>query len=91
MPWYAYILRCNGGRFYYGSTGHLSRRLAEHHAGLSPWTALRRPVELVYFETFETAAQARRREQSFNNGRTRRKKLERLITDFPADKLAPFA
>ena len=91
MAWYTYILQCADGRFYYGSTGDLSRRLAEHHEGLSRWTSPRRPVKLVYFEAFETAAQARRREQSFKNGRTRRKKLERLIADFAQDKLAPFA
>ncbi len=90
MPTYVYILRCNDGRYYYGSTGDLSRRLAQHRDGECRTTAPRRPVELVYFERCEHAAQARRREQSFKNGRTRRKKLERMIADFPPDKLAPF-
>jgi predicted GIY-YIG superfamily endonuclease len=48
-------------------------------------------VELVYFEECQTLAQARQREHSFKNGRTRRKKVERLIADFPPEKLAPFA
>ena len=91
MPTYVYILRCRDGNYYYGSTGDLSRRLAEHHEGLSRWTASRRPVQLVYYEECETTAQARQRERSFKNGRTRRKKLERLIATFPPDKLAPFA
>jgi len=88
---YVYILRCADRRYYYGSTGDLRRRLAEHRDGLSRWTASRRPLELVYFEECETPAQARQREQSFKNGHTRRKKLDQLITDFPRDKLAPFA
>ena len=91
MPHYAYILRCADGRFYYGSTGDLSHRLAEHHQGLSRWTAPRRPVKLVYFEQCETLAQARQREQAFKNGRTRRKTLDRRIAEFPPEKLAPFA
>ncbi len=69
----------------------MSRRLAEHRRGEVPWTASRRPLTLVYFETCETAAQARQRERSFKNGRTRRKVLDWMIADFPAEKLAPFA
>jgi putative endonuclease len=91
VPAYVYILRCRDGRYYYGSTGDLSRRLAEHREGLSRWTASRRPVELVYYEARETLAQARQRELSFKNGRTRRKTLERMIADFPQERLLPFA
>jgi putative endonuclease len=91
MAWYVYILRCADARLYYGSTGDLSQRLAEHRQGLSRWTASRRPVKLVYFEECETLAQARRRERSFKDGRTRRKKIERMIADFPPARLAPFA
>jgi len=90
MSSYAYILQCADSRYYYGSTGDLSRRLAEHHEGLSRWTAPRRPVRLVYYETCETLARARQREQSWKNGRTRRKKIEQMISQFPSDKLAPF-
>ena len=91
VPAYAYILRCADGKYYYGSTGDLSRRLVEHHQGMCLYTACRRPVALVYFEECETTAQARRRERSFKNGRTRRKTLERMIADFPPERLAPFA
>ncbi len=91
MAWRVYILRCADGRYYYGCTSDLSRRLAEHREGEVPWTASRRPVELVYFETCETSAQARQRERAFKNGRTRRKTLDRMIADFPPEKLAPFA
>jgi len=57
---------------------------------MTPWTASRQPIELVYYETCETLAQARRREQSLKNGRTRRKALDRLIAEFPREQLAPF-
>lgn len=90
MSYFVYILRCVDGRYYYGSTCDLARRLAEHQQGLMGWTASRRPVQLVYFEECETSVQARRKERSLKNGRTRRKKLDRMIGAFPPSKLAPF-
>ena len=91
MGWYVYILGCADGHRYYGCTDDLSQRLVEHQAGLSNYTAPRRPVALLYFEEHETLAQARQRERSFKNGRSRRKKIDFLIKTFPPEKLAPFA
>jgi predicted GIY-YIG superfamily endonuclease len=47
-----YILRCADGSYYVGTTtAGLERRLAEHHAGdFDGYTALRRPVELVFHQ-----------------------------------------
>jgi predicted GIY-YIG superfamily endonuclease len=87
----AYILRCADGKLYYGSTGDLRRRVEEHRAGLTRWTSLRLPVELVWFQEFETTTQARRKEQSLKSGRTRRKVFDRMIAQFPPKLLAPFA
>ena len=91
MAAYAYILRCTDGCCYYGSTNDLLQRLVRHRAGRVRSTAWRLPVALVCFEEFETLEQAKRREQSFKNGRTRRNTIENLIRTFPADKLATFA
>ena len=91
MRAFAYILCCADGLLYYGSTSDLSRRLAEHRRGRVRTTARRLPVRLVYFEECETTAQARQRERSFKNGRTRRKAIEQLISHFPPCRLAPFA
>lgn len=91
MPAFAYILRCGDGRHYYGSTNDLLRRLGRHRRGQVRSTAWRRPVELVYFEEFETPEQAKRREQAFKNGHTRGKTIEQLIRTFPRHRLAPFA
>ena len=91
MAWHVYILRCADGKLYIGSTGDLSQRLADHCSGRSRWTAARLPVELVYYESCETLAQARQRERSLKNGRTRRKKIDQMIAAFPAAKIAPFA
>lgn len=60
---YTYILRCRDGSLYTGWTNDLDRRLAAHNAGAgAKYTRSRRPVELVYFETFPTKQEAMGRE-----------------------------
>lgn len=60
---YTYILRCADGTLYTGWTNDLEKRLASHNAGTGgKYTRARRPVELVYFEEFETKEQAMSRE-----------------------------
>ena len=90
MPSYVYILLCRDGGCYYGSTNDLSLRLADHRAGRVASTKPRLPVELVYFEQCQTLAQARQRERSLKNGRTRRKTIDLMIRQFPRERLAPF-
>ena len=91
MNWCTYILRCADETLYYGIARDLRRRLCEHRDGQVRSTKPRRPVHLVWYEESDTAAQARRRERSFKNGRTRRKAIELLKASFPPEKLAPFA
>jgi putative endonuclease len=43
------------GNFYTGFTHDLKRRFAEHEAGEVPSTAARRPLELVYYEVFDSS------------------------------------
>ena len=65
MPssFFVYILRCADDAFYVGSTNDLSARVDTHNAGRGPrFTACRRPVTLVYSESFETMDKARQRE-----------------------------
>ena len=60
---YTYILRCADGTLYTGWTNDLEKRLASHNAGTGgKYTRTRRPVELVYFEEFDTKEQAMSRE-----------------------------
>ena len=60
---YAYIVRCADGTLYTGWTNNLQRRLAAHNAGKgAKYTRARRPVELFYWETFDTCQEAMRRE-----------------------------
>ena len=59
MAFYAYMLRCADGRYYTGHTDSLEPRLAQHNAGEGgDFTARRRPVTLVWSESFVTRDEA---------------------------------
>jgi predicted GIY-YIG superfamily endonuclease len=85
MSAHLYILRCADASYYVGSTvGSLERRVAEHQAGAyDGYTAIRRPVELVFhqqFDRWDDAAAAERQVKGW-----RREKKESLIRgDFAA-------
>lgn len=75
-----YILRCCDGSYYVGITDDPQARVALHNAGRGPrYTALRRPVELVYAEPFGDMHQGRRRELQIK--KWSRAKKEALIAD----------
>jgi predicted GIY-YIG superfamily endonuclease len=79
MGGYLYILRCADASYYVGTTrGSLEKRLAEHQAGkFDGYTALRRPVVLVFHQEFlriEDAIAAERQVKGW-----RREKKEALI------------
>lgn len=59
-----YILRCSDDSLYTGSTNDMEKRLHEHNNLKSGahYTKIRRPVKLIYTETFETMSEARKRE-----------------------------
>ena len=60
---YTYILRCGDGSLYTGWTNDLEKRVAAHSAGKGcKYTRSRLPVELVYFEEYETKEDALHRE-----------------------------
>ncbi len=60
---YTYILECTDGSLYTGWTNHLEERVQAHNAGHGArYTKARRPVHLVYYETFPTKQEAMRRE-----------------------------
>ena len=90
MSYYVYILRCSNGHLYYGYSGDLNRRLELHHQGKVRSTKPYLPIELVYYETYQTAVEARKREKALKNGRTRYKTINRFIETFPKEKLIPF-
>lgn len=76
MSHFTYILRCSDDSLYTGSTNDLTKRLHEHN-NLKSWahyTKIRRPVELVYTESFETMSEARKREYAIKQ-LTRKEKI----------------
>ncbi len=83
MAAHVYMLRCNDGRYYVGSTrGSLEKRVAEHNAGtLGGYTAKRRPVELVYAQEFDRITDAIAAERQLK-GWSRAKKRALIAGDF---------
>ena len=75
---YTYILKCSDGTLYTGWTNDLEKRLQAHRSGKGcKYTRSRCPVELVYFECFETKQEAQSRE--FAIKRMTREKKQELI------------
>lgn len=75
---YTYMLKCKDGSLYTGWTTDLDKRVACHNAGKgAKYTRARRPVELVYFEQFQTREEAMRRECEIK--KLTRKQKEELI------------
>ncbi|MDR3708997.1 MAG: GIY-YIG nuclease family protein [Capsulimonadaceae bacterium] len=63
-PYSVYILRCRDGTYYVGSTRDVAERLARHNEGrAATYTAIRRPVVLVYSEDHSDQLAAIRRER----------------------------
>jgi putative endonuclease len=66
-PWFVYILRCADGSLYTGISTDVSRRVAEHNAGVpagARYTHARRPVVLVFQESAADRSAALRREKA---------------------------
>ena len=63
MIFYVYILQSHtDGSLYTGQSQNLLHRLKQHQEGLVRSTRAKRPLSLVYFETFDTRALAMNRE-----------------------------
>jgi putative endonuclease len=84
MKGYIYILECNDGSYYTGSTINLELRILQHQNGEGAnYTKERLPVKLVYHEEFQRIDEAFYREKQVQ--RWSRKKKEALIKgDFKA-------
>lgn len=82
MLYFTYILRCSDDTLYCGFTNDMEKRLHKHNHLKSGahYTKIRRPVELVYFETFETMSEALKRECAIKQMKREEKML--LMNDF---------
>ncbi len=78
---YTYILECADGTLYCGWTNRLKERVEAHNSGKGArYTKGRRPVKLVYYETFDTKEEALRREAAIKK-MTRKEKIELITND----------
>lgn len=83
---YMYILKCSNGTYYTGSTRNLRKRINEHQAGLGAnYTRKHLPVELMYFEEYQSVKQAFEREKQIQGWSHTKKEalIEGRISDLP--------
>lgn len=66
MSYYVYILKCNDGTLYIGSTNDLEKRILTHNTAKqgARYTKSRRPVVLTYSEDCGTLSAALKREHA---------------------------
>lgn len=82
MSFYTYMLQCSDGSFYVGHTDNLEARLAQHeHGEIEGYTQRRRPVKLVWSETFATRIEALTAERQIK-GWSRAKKSALIENDW---------
>lgn len=78
---YVYILRCADNTLYTGWTNNLEKRINNHNNGTgAKYTKARTPVELVYFEEYETKSEALKREYAIKQ-LSRKNKLELICSN----------
>ena len=59
--YYVYIIKCSDNTYYTGMTNNINRRWQEHCYGQenkNAYTYKRKPLELVFYETFNDVEQA---------------------------------
>lgn len=84
---FVYILKCSDGTLYTGYTNDLKKRLQVHNSGKgAKYTRCRLPVQLVYYEEYETKSQAMKREYHIKTLKRGEKiklinKLEIILTE----------
>jgi len=76
MKYYVYILKCADKSLYTGCTNNVEKRIKQHNESKhgAHYTKIRRPVALLYSETFNTLKDAMKRELEIKKWR-REKKL----------------
>ena len=67
--YYTYVLlSLNDHKYYIGQTNNIEDRFCRHQYGLVKSTKHRRPLKLLFFETFETRALALKHEKFLKSG-----------------------
>ena len=64
MPYYVYVLLCEGGNYYTGYAKDINLRVTQHVRGIgAKYTKQHKPKRLVYTEEFDTRGEAVKRER----------------------------
>lgn len=81
LPYYTYMVLCNDNSLYTGYTDNLVKRIKAHNSGKGArYTRSRRPVKLVYWQSFATKQEAMSREAYLKQW-SREEKLRLLPED----------
>lgn len=66
---YVYVVKCRDGSLYTGYTTDVNRRIWEHNHSSkgAKYTRSRRPVTLVYSESYSTRSEAMKREYAIKH------------------------
>jgi putative endonuclease len=88
--YFVYIIECSDKSYYTGFTNNIERRFTEHEKGINKdcYTYNKRPLKLVWFETFNDVLDAISTEKQIK-GWSRRKKEALIIQDW--DKLVEYS
>ena len=82
--WWVYLVECRDKTLYCGITNDLEKRIFAHNNLKSgaKYTRYRRPVKLVYFETFKSKSLAAKREHQIKQlSRIEKLKLIKCVGD----------
>jgi putative endonuclease len=64
MPYYVYMILCEGNNFYTGYTKNLDSRMHLHMKGKAArYTRMHKPKKIVYVEEFDSRAAAMKKEK----------------------------
>ncbi len=79
MTYFVYILKCGDGTYYTGYTNHLIKRYIKHCEGKgAKYTKGRGPLDLMYYEMYDTKSEAMKREYKIKQ--FTHKEKEKLIS-----------
>ena len=83
MAYWVYMLRCNDGTLYTGSTADVAKRVRTHNAGKgAKYTRSRLPAQIVYQERCRDRSEALKREAAIKK-LSRQQKLALMANQPP--------
>lgn len=85
MTYFFYFARCSDNSLYAGHCKNVENRETKHNKGEgAKYTRNRRPIKIIYFETFKTRSEAAKKESEVKKW-TRNKKENLIKHGHPTD------